>query len=56
MAEKVVCNKCGAEYTDLGSAEMVRDWLAKDGYAPCPNIGCSGEMEIRNVPEEAVSG
>lgn len=46
MAEKVVCDKCGAEYTDPDTIKMVKDWLAKDGYAPCPNIDCSGGLEI----------
>lgn len=47
MAEKVVCNVCGVEYTDEDSVRMVKDWLSKpDKYAPCPRIGCTGEMEL----------
>ncbi|MBA7465840.1 hypothetical protein ES707_01012 [subsurface metagenome] len=42
------CNKCGATYTDIESIEMVRKWAAQ-GYAPCPNISCSGELEIKKA-------
>lgn len=47
--EKVVCNECGAEYTDQGSIEMVKKWLVADDYAPCPNIECQGQMEVKEV-------
>lgn len=43
--ERVVCNKCGATYTDPDSIQMVEEWLKRDGYAPCPNISCSGQLE-----------
>ncbi len=42
------CNKCGATYTDIESIEMARTWAA-DGYAPCPNITCPGELEIKET-------
>lgn len=49
MAEKVVCNKCGAVYTDRESVDQVKKWKAEgDGYAPCPNISCPGELEIKS--------
>ena len=40
------CNKCGATYLDKESIEMVEKWVA-EGYAPCPNLGCPGELEIK---------
>jgi len=46
MTEKVVCNKCGLVYNDEGSIEMAKKWI-EDGYAPCPNITCPGEFELR---------
>lgn len=42
---KAVCNQCKAEYTDLESIELARRWVA-DGYAPCPNISCPGQLMI----------
>lgn len=44
------CNKCGATYTDKESIEMVEKWVA-EGYAPCPNLGCPGELEIKKGGE-----
>ena len=49
MPEKVVCNKCGADYTDRESIEQVRKWIA-EGCAPCPNMLCMGQLEIKEVP------
>lgn len=46
VAEKVVCNQCGAEYTDTESIEQTKKWAA-DGYAPCPNLDCPGELEVK---------
>lgn len=46
MAKVAKCNKCGAEYTDQESIDMVEQWQ-KDGYAPCPNISCPGQLEIK---------
>ena len=43
--EVVRCNKCGATYGDKESVELVKKWTA-EGYAPCPNISCSGEMKL----------
>lgn len=48
MAEVVVCNKCGAEYTDEESVKMAKKWIA-EGYAPCPNLQCPGEFEVKEV-------
>ncbi len=45
IMEKVVCNRCGAEYTDKGSVDLAKDGIA-DGYSPCPNISCPGELEV----------
>jgi len=46
VVERAVCNKCGATYTDKESIEMVRKWI-KEGYAPCPNLSCPGQMELK---------
>lgn len=47
MSEYVRCNKCGVVYTDKGSIDMVKKWLAEpDKYAPCPMLSCDGQMEI----------
>ena len=43
---KAVCNKCGVVYTDHESIEMVTKW-SEEGFAPCPNISCPGELEIQ---------
>lgn len=48
MTEKAVCNKCGAEYIDKESIELVKKWTA-GGYAPCPNLSCPGQLEIKEV-------
>lgn len=40
------CNKCGATYDSLEDIDMVRKWI-RAGYAPCPNISCSGEFELK---------
>jgi len=45
---KVVCNKCGATYDDKESVEMVVEW-AEEGYTPCPNISCPGQLEIKEA-------
>ena len=46
MIVKVVCNKCGATYEDKESVELAKKWI-KEGYAPCPNITCQGELELK---------
>jgi len=46
--EKVVCNQCGAEYEDKESMELAKKWI-EEGYAPCPNLSCPGEMELRKI-------
>ncbi|GAH39319.1 unnamed protein product [marine sediment metagenome] len=45
---KAVCNQCGETYDDKESIEMVRKWV-EEGYAPCPNISCHGQMELKGV-------
>ncbi len=42
---KAVCNRCQASYEDSESIELARKWIA-DGYAPCPNIPCPGQLTI----------
>ncbi len=42
---KAVCNQCGASFEDVESIEQARKWIA-DGYAPCPNISCPGQLTI----------
>ena len=46
MTVKVVCNKCGETYEDKESIELAKKWI-KEGYAPCPNIACQGELELK---------
>ena len=43
--EAVRCKKCGATYTDEESVELAKKWIG-EGYAPCPNISCPGELEL----------
>lgn len=43
---KAVCNRCGVEYTDVESIKLAQKWV-DEGYAPCPNISCPGELEIK---------
>ena len=45
---KAVCNQCGATYDDKESMEMAKKWL-EDSYAPCPNISCRGQLELKEV-------
>lgn len=59
--EKLVCDRCGTEYTDEGSIEMAKRhegaWAAlcrKDGVEPrgviaCPNVQCTGELQLKEV-------
>lgn len=48
VTEFVQCNKCDTTYEDKESVELVKQWLSNDDkYAPCPNIGCSGQMELK---------
>ncbi len=49
--EKVVCDECGAEYTDQKSIDLVKKWNALNDYAPCPNLSCHGEMAIVEVED-----
>lgn len=44
--EKVVCNTCGATYDDEESIALVKKWT-EGGYAPCPNIACPGQLEVK---------
>ncbi len=48
--EVTVCNKCGASYMDRESIELVEKWI-KEGYAPCPNLSCSGQMILKEFPD-----
>ncbi len=52
----VTCGKCGQTYGDKESVDIVRKWLAS-GYAPCPNIYCTGEMinSTLKIEEEPAS-
>ncbi len=43
---RVICNKCGVVYEDQESIEQTKKWI-EEGYAPCPNITCPGELEIK---------
>jgi len=44
--EKAVCNQCGQSYEDKESIDQIKKWI-EEGYAPCPNISCRGEFEIK---------
>ncbi len=47
LYEVAKCNKCGATYDDKESVELVKKFKSTgDGYAPCPNISCDGQMEV----------
>ena len=44
---RVKCSKCGWESEEGKDVDLVRKWkISGDGWAPCPNIHCDGEMEI----------
>jgi hypothetical protein len=47
MDEIVACKVCKTKYSDKESIELTKKWI-KEGYAPCPNISCPGEMEVVN--------
>lgn len=50
MKQVVVrCNRCGSTYEDAESVQQVRKWLAEEGFAPCPNLSCRGQLEIKEV-------
>ena len=46
MAEVAVCDRCGEKYPDKESVDLAKKWIA-DGYAPCPNLYCTGQLVIR---------
>lgn len=57
--EKLVCDRCGLEYTDEESLTMAkryqgawealcrRDGDEPRGISPCPNITCTGELILK---------
>jgi len=48
MPECVRCNKCDAVYTDQDCIDLVKKWLAAPGgYAPCPDLSCRGQLELK---------
>lgn len=59
MGEKLVCDKCGAEYTDTESIETAKrfaeNWAAvcvtdevePRGLCPCPHTECPGELILK---------
>jgi len=49
MAQIVKCNKCGIKHDDADTLQMVKRWLEKDNYAPCPLLGCTGELRILDL-------
>ncbi len=48
MTVTAVCNKCGAVYDDEASIDLAKKWI-RAGYAPCPNLACPGELELKEV-------
>lgn len=59
--EKLVCDRCGVEYTDEESIIMAkryqeewekscrRDGGEPRGISPCPIISCTGELILKEV-------
>ncbi len=48
--KKTICNRCGVTYDDEDSVKMVEQWQ-ESGYAPCPNLDCPGQLEIKEQEE-----
>jgi len=58
--EKLVCDRCGIEYTDKASIEyakkaaakwraiLKRDGIVARGIAPCPIWSCKGELVLKD--------
>lgn len=53
MAQKVVCDTCGASYDDPESLRITKRWIA-DGYAPCPNFRCRGQLQIKEQEDREI--
>ena len=61
MTEKLVCDRCDIEYTDKDSIEMAKHYqelwaklcrqngVEPRGLSSCPNIGCPGELQLKEV-------
>ncbi len=59
--EKLVCDRCGAEYTDKESVEGAKryqekwakmcreDGIEPRGLSPCPNLSCIGELQLKEA-------
>jgi len=59
--EKLVCDRCGIEYTDEESIILAKsvkeEWVEKchkdgvepRGIAPCPIISCKGELILQET-------
>lgn len=48
--EFVKCDTCDLVYDDEESIKLVKQWLSNDDkYAPCPNIGCKGQLQIKGA-------
>jgi len=62
--ESLVCDRCGAEYTDEESIEMAKSYRESwetmcrrggdepRGISPCPNVSCPGELVELVLKEE----
>jgi len=46
MPEIAKCSKCSLEYTSKEDLDMVKSWIEKNNYAPCPNVPCSGQLTL----------
>lgn len=65
--EKLVCDRCGIEYTDEGSINAAKlmkdDWvelchkesIEPRGIAPCPILHCKGELILQEIREEEIA-
>lgn len=51
MSDAVVCKVCKGVYRDQESVVQAKKWI-QEGYAPCPMINCSGELELISEPGE----
>jgi len=59
LMEKLVCDRCGIEYSDQASIQcakkaaaqwraiLKRDGEVARGIAPCPIMGCRGELVLK---------
>ncbi|MBA7599119.1 hypothetical protein ES703_06146 [subsurface metagenome] len=59
--ETLVCDRCGRTYADAESVSSAKEWeenwtkrcradgVEPRGVAPCPDIGCPGELLLQTA-------